>query len=67
MSAPNPNSFKNDNTGNLTTIVEKPNRYIHPYSAGDYDTVTRLVRLSLLSAAASSAYPTVGQKFGWSF
>lgn len=36
-------------------------------SNGDYDSVNRLARLALLSAAASSSYPTVGQKFGWSF
>ena len=38
-------------------------RIIKAAASGDYDTVTRLVRRSLLSAAASKAFPLVGN--GW--
>ncbi len=60
------NGFPNAGKGYIVeTDLVKKLRYASP--SVEYDSVDRLARLSLLSAAASSAYPTVGQKFGWSF
>ena len=54
--------FPNANTGPLPRRVVRILRIINAFSNRDYDTVDRLVRRALLSAAASAGNPSASQK-----
>jgi hypothetical protein len=58
-----PGDFSNANTGPLPSRVVRILRIINAASNGDYDTVNRLARLALLSAAAGKRDPLVGNNW----